>query len=237
MTQDNYLPQRNKLMKAFDKSLALVKPAIFSWLGETQAKQFMREARQEYETLLPRIPYVGDNALSLSFFLPTTRYLAMYRALQKQGRTVEDAGRLAFMIGTEEAKAIPYLVRRFMEYLWFSPLIEWTLKKKNMRAQQVKYPGESILHYVKGDGREFDYGVDYTECAVCKFLQAENAFELTPYACALDKPVSELLGWGLTRTRTIAEGFPRCEFRFKRGGTTNVPIPQSLQTHAGFDLV
>ena len=229
MSQDNYLPQKNKLMRAFDKSLALVKPEIFSWLGQTKAKQFMQEARQEYETLLPRIPYIGDNALSLSFFIPTTRYLAMYRALQNQGRTVEDAGRLAFMIGTEEAKAIPYLVRRLMEYLWFSPLIEWGLKKKNIRSQQIKYPGESILHYVRGDGGEFDYGVDYTECAVCKFLQAENAFELVPYACALDKPVSELLGWGLTRTKTIAEGFPRCEFRFKRGGTTNVPIPKSLQ--------
>jgi hypothetical protein len=106
-------------MRDFDKSLARVKPAIYSWLGEAQANQFIREARQEYEALIPRIPFIGNNQLSLSFFLPTTRYLAMYRALQKQGRTVEDAGRLAFMIGTEEARAVPYIVRRFIEYLWF----------------------------------------------------------------------------------------------------------------------
>ena len=229
MTHENYLFNKSRMMRALDKSLARVKPFIFSWLGETQANQFLQEARLEYEALLPRIPFIGTNALSLSFFIPTTRYLAMYRALQKQGRTVEDAGRLAYLIGTEEAKAIPYIVRRFMEWLWFSPLVEWGLEKKTIRTRRVKYPGESVLHYVKGDGREFDYGVDYTECAVCKFLRAENAFELTPYACAIDKPVSELMGWGLTRTRTLAEGFPTCEFRFKKGGRTQVVIPQSLQ--------
>lgn len=237
MTHDNYLFRKNQLMRAFDKSLARAKPWVMSWFGEAQANQFLREARQEYEVLLPRIPFIGTNALSLSFFLPTTRYLAMYRALQKQGRTVEDVGRLAYLIGTEEAKAIPNIVQRFMEHLWFSPLVEWVIKKRNIRTQQAKYPGESVLHYVKGDGGEFDYGVDYTECAVCKFLRAENAFELTPYACAIDKPVSELLGWGLTRSRTLAEGFPKCEFRFKRGGETRVPVPQSLEALPGSESV
>ena len=80
----------------------------------------------------------------------------------------------------------------------------------------------------QGDGREFDYGIDYTECANCKVLRAENAFELAPYVCATDKPISELLGWGLTRPKTIAEGSQTCSFRFKKGGATNVPIPQSL---------
>jgi len=103
-------------------------------------------------------------------------------------------------------------------------------KQRAIKSQQRRYPGNFVLTYVEGDGREFDYGIDYTECANCKFLRVENAFELAPYACATDKPISELLGWGLTRLRTIAEGFPTCSFRFKKGGATNVPIPQSLLT-------
>jgi len=235
MTQNNYLFRKNQLMRAIDKSLTRVKPSIFSWLGEEQTNQFIREARQEYEALIPRIPFIGNNQLLLSFFIPTTRYLAMYRALQRQGRTIEDAGRLAFKIGTEEARAVPYIARRFMGYLWFSPLIAELIKKQKIRRQQRRYPGESVLAYVEGGGREFDYGVDYTECAVCKFLRAENAFELAPYACAIDKPVSELMGWGLTRTMTLAEGSQKCDFRFKKGGTTHVPIPRSLQAHTGLE--
>ena len=229
MTHDNYSFRKNQLMRVFDRLLARIKPPILSWLGEEQVSRFMREARQEYEALIPRIPYVGDNSLALSFFFPSTRYLAVYRALQRQGRAVEDAGRVIFMLGREEAKAIPYIGRRIMEYVWFSPLFRRLLKKRAARSHQHRYPGDFVLTYVEGDGREFDYGVDYTECAHCKFLQAEKAFEIAPYVCATDQPISELMGWGLTRTMTLSEGAPKCTFRFKRGGKTNVLVPPSLQ--------
>ena len=182
---------------------------------------------------MPRIPYISDNTLILTFFFPVTRYLAVYRVLQRQGRTLEDAGRLIFLISAEEARAIPYVGRRLMEALWFSRWFRRLIKKGALKSQQRRYSGGFVLSYVEGDGQEFDYGVDYSECANCKFLQAENAFELAPYACATDKPISELLGWGLTRPKTIAEGFPTCSFHFKKGGATNVPIPQSLLTPHG----
>lgn len=233
MTHDNYLSRKSQLMRTFDKLLTRVKPSVVSWLGEEQASRFMRESRQEYEALIPRIPFIGNNNLTLSFFFPTTRYLAVYRAFQKQGRTVEDAGRLVFMIGAEEARAIPSIPHRFIEYLWFSPLFRKLIKIRGIRSQQRRYPEDFVLNYVEGDGREFDYGVDYSECATCKFLRAENAFELAPYECATDKPISELMGWGLTRTMTLAEGFPKCDFRFKKGGKTRVIIPQSLQALVG----
>jgi hypothetical protein len=233
MPHENYLYRKNQLMGALDKRLVLVKLTVSSWLGEEQGERFMQEVRQEYEALIPRITYIGESNLALTFFLPTTRYLAVYRALQRQGRSLEDAGRLIFLIATEEARAVPYVGRRLMEALWFSRWFRWLAKKRAIKSQQRIYPGNFVLTYVEGDGREFDYGIDYTECANCKFLRAENAFELAPYACATDKPISELLGWGLTRPKTIAEGYPICSFRFKKGGKTNVPIPQSLLAPLG----
>jgi hypothetical protein len=233
MSHENYLHRKKELMRAFDRRLALVKTTVSSWLGDEQAVRFMREARQEYEELIPRITYIGESSLVLTFFLPTTRYLAVYRALQKRGRTLEDAGYLIYLIATEDARAVPYVGRRLMEALWFSQWLRRLAKKRSIKSQQHIYPGNFVLTYVEGDGREFDYGIDYTECANCKFLRAENAFELAPYVCATDKPISELLGWGLTRPKTIAEGSPTCSFRFKKGGATNVPIPQSLLTPLG----
>jgi len=229
MSHENYLYRKNQIMKTFDKLLARVQPSVSEWFGEEQARQFMREARQEYEALIPRIPYIGESRLLLGLFLPSSRYLAVYRALQRKGQTLEDAGRVVFLMGAEEARAVPYVGRRLMEALWFSRWFRRLIKKGALKSQQRRYPGSFVMSYVEGDGREFDYGVDYTECAHCKFLRAENAFELAPYVCATDKPVSELIGWGLTRPKTIADGFPICGFRFKKGGATNVPFPKSLQ--------
>ena len=233
MSHDNYLYRKNQLMRTFDRLLARVQPSVAAWLGEEQALQFMQEARQEYEALIPRISYIGDNSLLLTFYFPVTRYLAVYRALQKQGQTLEDAGRLIFLIASNEARAIPYVGRRVMEALWFSRWVRNLAKKKAIKLEERRYPGNFVMRYVEGNGQEFDYGIDYTECANCKFLRAENAFELAPFVCATDKPISELFGWGLTRPKTIAEGFPICGFRFKKGGETNVPIPQALLTPLG----
>jgi hypothetical protein len=233
MSHENYLHRRKQFMRSFDRLLARVKPSVISWLGNEQAERFMRESRQEYEALIPRIPFIGNSLAALTFFKPVTRYLAVYRALQKQGRTVEEAGRLIYRMGTEEALAIPPLGRRVLEVLWFSRWLRKLIKNRTIKSQRRTYPADFVMNFVEGDGRESDYGVDYTECANCKFLRAENAFEIAPYVCATDKPISELMGWGLTRAVTIAEGSPTCKFRFKKGGKTGVVIPQSLLTPLG----
>ena len=85
------------------------------------------------------------------------------------------------------------------------------------------------MAFVHGDGKEFDYEFDYIECAVLNFYRQQGAAELVPYLCAIDKIASELLGWGLRRTMTLAEGGAKCDFRFKKGGKTCVEIPQSLR--------
>ena len=53
--------------------------------------------------------------------------------------------------------------------------------------------------------------------------------ELAPYVCAVDKVASEMMGWGLSRTMTLAEGREKCDFRFKKGGKTDVAMTQSLR--------
>ena len=229
MTSKNYVSRKFQLLKNFDRSIARVKRVLTSCYGKEQANALIREPRQEYEALIPQIPYIGDKSPFLIFLLPTTRYLAVYRALKRQGRTVEEAGQLIYEMGEAELKAIPGCVRRVIGYLWFSPWFLRRVRRRAIESQERKYPGGHVLTYVEGDGQEFDYGVDYTECASCKFLIAQDAFELAPYVCAIDKVASEMLGWGLSRTMTLAGDCEKCDFRFKQGGKTSVTIPQSLQ--------
>ncbi len=151
---------------------------------------------------MPRIPFIGRNNPLLVFLLPTPRYLAVYRALQRHGLAIGDAGYLAFKIGSEQLKAIPSIARRICGFVWFSQWFKNRLARRAAGSRLRRYPGNYVLDYVEGDGRDFDYGVDYIECASCKFLEVEGALELAPYVCAVDKTASELLGWGLTWTMT-----------------------------------
>ena len=221
----DYSFRKDRLLKGLDKSLTRVKPALCAWLGEERARRLIWESREEYEKLIPRIPFIGDKNPLLVFLLPTTRYLAAYRALQRQGLGIDDAGRLTLAIGEADLRAIPLIARRFIGWAWFSPWFRQRIRQRAEASRQRRYQGDYVLVYVEGDDQEFDYGVDYMECASCKFLEAEDALELAPYVCAVDKAASELLGWGLSRTMTLAEGGPRCDFRFKKGGETYVAAP------------
>jgi hypothetical protein len=218
----NYVSRKSRLLKDFDKYISRVKQMLISRFGEEQGNALIRESHYEYEALIPQIPYIGNKNPFLIFLLPASRNLAIYRVLQRQGRTIEDAGQLIYEMSEAKWKAIPRLIRRMIEYFWFS---RWSLvlaKKWAIESQKREYPGSFVMTYVEGNGRDFDYGVDYSECAICKFLSAQNALELVPYMCATDKIGSELLGWGLSRTMTIAKGDEKCDFRYKKGGTTDI---------------
>ena len=188
----------------------------------------MSRPRCEYETIIPQIPFIGHSSPFLIFLLPTSRYLAIYRVLRRKGLTFEDAGQIIYQMNEAELNIIPILLRHIIGYLWFSPLFIRRLRKRAKESQERKYPGGYVLTFIEGDGRTFDYGFDYTECAGCKFLNQQGAPELAPFLCAFDKVASEILGWGLTRTMTIADGCRKCDFRFKKGDKTDVAIPQSL---------
>jgi len=131
------------LLRDFDRSLSYVKRSLFSWLGDEETTRLIRESQQEYDALIPRILFIGSKNPLLGFLLPTTRYLAVYRALQRQGLTLEDDGHLAFEIETEELRAIPSIACRFMGYLWFSPWFTERLKKGEIITHQRRYPGET----------------------------------------------------------------------------------------------
>ncbi|MBA4367651.1 MAG: hypothetical protein C0403_08430 [Desulfobacterium sp.] len=225
MPYQTYVSRKSRLLKDFNRSVARIKRVLISRYGEEQANALIRESRQEYEALIPKIPYIGDKNPFLIFLLPASRYLAVYRAIQRQGRTVEDAGQLIYEMEEAELRAIPGLVRRVLGYLCFSRWFIGRLKKRARESQERKYPGGYVLTFIEGNGRDFDYGLDYTECAACKLLSAQNARELAPYVCAVDKIVSEMMGWGMSRTMTLAEGREKCDFRFKKGGKTDVQMP------------
>lgn len=155
--------------------------------------------------------------------------LALYRVSKAHGRTVEQTGELVYEIGRAFIKTSPAFLLRLFTPMNFSGRYLKRLKQRAGESHQREYPEDYIYDFVEGDGKTFDYGVDYRECSSCKFLAKHGASELAPYICPVDILYSETLGWGLMRTQTLAEGADHCDFRFKKGGPTRVAAPAALQ--------
>lgn len=230
MDSNYFVSRRHKLLKEFDRVLNRVGQLFVARYG-ADAEVVLREARQEYEALIPQLPYVGGTQPFTQFLMATAWYLALYRVLKRRGETVEAVGLLIYQASEAYAQTYPRLLRRVLGFMSFSPRYLRRVQKAAAKSHARRYPGNYVFDYVPGDGATFDYGVDYIECGPCKFLREQGAAELAAYVCPTDIITSRLFGWGLQRTMTLAEGAPRCDFRFKKGGETRVAVPGPLEDY------
>ena len=220
MADDNDISRTAKFLKNFDKAARHMRKAAVSIHGDEFADNIVSEARLEFEALIPEIPYIGGktNRLTGEALIPAVACLALYRALKKRGKTVGDAGEIIDGTVQSQLDSLPGLLVHLVGRYRSSKLYLKKMKKRAAISQERRYPGDWVFAIIDGDGEEFDYGINFTECGICKFFSAHDAEELIPYMCAVDFPVSKVMNSGLVRTTTLAEGADKCNFRFKRGG-------------------
>jgi hypothetical protein len=218
-----YISRKEKLLKDFDKTANLIRDYVVSSYGSDFADTLYREVRQEYEELIPQIPHVeGFRGGSLNkFLLITAQELAVYKVMKKQGKTAGEAWEVCHKALRLRMEKFPKIKRWLLAHLMYSNIVKRRMQKRAEEGQQPKF-GDFEVKYVIGNGESFDFGVDYVACGNYKFMQDQGAEEFAPYVCMSDIALSDALGWGLIRTETLADGSERCDFRFKKGGKTQI---------------
>lgn len=219
---DYYIARKERLLREFDHIVARVRHVVDARYGMLATNHMIGDARHEYEELIPQIPYVGGKPPFTQFLIYTALYIALYRAMRNMGMALDETGKLLYEASRLYIDRFPRFLYTIFGRMNFSPRYVEEAKRRAEESQARKYPGDWVFDFVPGADGNFDYGIDYTECGACKFMEAQDALELAPYLCPVDRLYSEKLGWGLKRTSTIAEGGSRCDFRFKQGGDTQV---------------
>ena len=217
-----------KLLKGFKEMCRLTRKAGQVYFDDATLDSVIDETQEVFESLIPQIPYIGGRKNRLSDILPMSAMsLALYKVLKARGVPVEEIGKLNYEIAERHSKHVSRLVKLLMSRLRFSRIIKRVLKKMAEKSQKKEFPEDWVFFYVEGDGEHFDVGIDYTECAICKFFHQQGADEFTKYMCLTDFASSKARGSGLFRTTTIAEGAEKCDFRWKKGGEVKSGWPPS----------
>jgi hypothetical protein len=208
-----YTTRKPELLKAFNEELQHWRPVITAQYGEELTHTLIESSREEFEALLPHIPYIGGDENHLTGSLVESAwYLAFYKAMKKCGRTAEETGKVLYDAALARIDDPP-IAAPPSEMLTTEQLME-RRRRRAKRSQKRRYPEDYVYEFVVGDGEEFDYGYDFLECAAQKFYHTQGADEFTPFYCFLDYPKSTM---GLSRTMTLAEGHAKCNHRFKEG--------------------
>lgn len=206
--RDDYIKENRAMFNA-------VRPLLAAKWDDPTADAVVEAALRRFEVLLPGLPYIGgtDNDLTANL-VSAALGLALYFEMKDRGAAVEDTGRVLFqaaatMFGSDPMSGV-------MGQLSNSALAQDKIKKEAEASQKKTYPEDWVFSFVEG-GADFDFGIDYTECGICKYFKAQGAQELTPYMCLLDVPISRAMNTGLVRTKTLARGDNCCDFRYRGG--------------------
>ena len=218
-----YASKKLKLLNDFDKTADLIQDYLVQRYGGEFAHRLYKETRQEYEKIIPEVPHIeGLRSRALnSFLLITAQELAVYRTMKKNGKTPGQAWEICHEAIRRRMEKFSKIKRLLLRKLMYSNFLIKRVKARAGRNEKLKF-GDFEIKYLIGDGKEFDWGVDYLACGNYNFVKAQGAEEFAPYVCMSDIPLGSALGWGLIRTQTIADGCQTCDFRFKKASETKI---------------
>ncbi len=210
-----YLKKKRFLMRTFDMALIIGKQILIDNFGESKFKEISITMRNDFEALIPQIPYIGgkDN-LGTDTIINATLLLPLLRTFEKEGLGYFEIGKLIYELFEALFKVTP------PTYDIFSEVYLINEKKQAKNSKLRKYPGDWVFDFVEGDGKTYSYGLDYSECGVHKFYKNQGAEHFMPIVCVADYALAQTYGYGLKRTQTIGNGAPICDFRYLKNGTT-----------------
>lgn len=207
--------------RGFERVLNRDTGSLDQRFGPAEAAVMRQEMRDEYRSLLPQIPYIGGRRNPWSSNLAAAVWaLAVHRVVVRHGGGAQDTGKVADDYARNTVARIPRPLRRQL----LRPR-KARAQRMAVRSQQRRYADDWVVDFVDGSGQPFDFGLDVTECAIVKFLHVQGADELAPWMCAPDYVFFQGAGVGMARTKTLAWGCDRCDFRLNFNGGTAAPWP------------
>ncbi|MFC1719419.1 L-2-amino-thiazoline-4-carboxylic acid hydrolase [Candidatus Poribacteria bacterium] len=225
--EDYYTSRKPEILAIFDTHAQAWRPFLVSRYGDEFTEAVLKAAREEHEALIPQIPYIGGDENNMTRHLVrSTTSLVFYKAMKTRGRTAEETGKIIYDAVVEQVSKPDAPIRRRRAESAEEGMAR--RREEARRSQEHRYPGDWLYEAVEGNDIEFDYGIDFLECGTQKLYHAHNADEFLPFYCFLDFVTSKATGSGLARTMTLAEGYEKCDFRYKRGRKTYPEWPPSF---------
>jgi hypothetical protein len=216
-TSNYYLRHQESIMESIDPFFKAIRNRLIQTDGYDSAANLAALTRQRFGVLLEKLPYIGGdaNTLTSTLYLSTIA-LAFYQVMKQKSETLEKSGKILYQ-AMRALILTPEVLGGADVRMANSQAAQEFFRKAAAFSQKRQYPEDWVYSFVEGDGTSFDYGVDYQECAICKYFKSQNAFELARYLCLGDFPTSQQYETGLVRTTTLANGGPVCDFRFQAG--------------------
>ncbi len=210
-----YAPE--PLLQQYDERAQWRRELYLQIFPEDEIDDILAEMRQSFADIIPEMPYIGESNFHLQWFIPNSEKLAEYLVVKNYGVTKKEYSNLHLTQASKD------LLDNYTEAqligigkMQFGYPTELFMMATALWSQFRMYPDDYIIYFRKGDGVDFDWGLDYTQCANVQLYKKYDAQDLLlPMVCTQDDLAGSLMRTGYRRTMQIATGDPICDLRWK----------------------
>ena len=147
--------------------------------------------------------------------------MTLFKLLSEKGVPIGEIKCFSDAILQREIARYPGWVRKLSGWFLFTTVAQ-RMTERFARQLSAAGPDEYKMDFVPGDKNSF--GINITQCAVCRLAGKHDMKDMVPSICSIDAMLSDAFGWGLKRTETIASGGKHCDFVFHKGKSTDVTV-------------
>jgi len=218
IVDDFYIRKKKKFMRSFDERLTVVNEELLKKFDNKKSEELMSQMRAEFEKILPDIPYIGGQKNPTTLVLVKCMSdLAIFRTLEKIGFSFREIGEFHYnyviAVHNLRKETLKKAGKDPSQYP-FDPVYMNYQKKLTKETQLKLYPDDFVIDFVEGDGENFEWGWDITECGVQKAYKKLGGEKYLPFICLGDHYEAEGLSFGFSRDQTLGFGAPLCTHRF-----------------------
>lgn len=211
-------------MAQFENYIKIAKEMLMNRYGEPKLDNLADVMRDNFERIIPEIPYIGGNKNPWTALLVGGAFIcAMNRTLENEGLSYRDIGEFIYnhneLINKARVQKLEKAGLKHADQLFIPEYVD-NLKKMAQYSQKKEFPLDCIFEFVDGEGKPFDYGMNFSQCAVHELTKILRLEKYMPFICLMDICEANISGFGFTRTQTLGSGAPGCDHRYIKGGST-----------------
>lgn len=216
-----YLSIRSKMIREFNAMYKGARKELSVHFNEGKIDYLQQKSQSDYEKLFEELSYIGgrENADTINLIMGVIT-LSILRPLEREKLTDRQIGKVIYEAFNGYFEARPNIISRIVGYIATSKFYAGKMKKQIELSSRRKYEDDFVSEYVETEGKDFDFGYNYVECAIHKLFKTYKVERFLKYVCLGDYVMFRSFGIGFTRTQTIANGASFCDFRFRRKGET-----------------
>ncbi len=213
-----YEQHRGAMEAAMRQRLDLAEPMFSGRAHLSNIDAIRQEVMDEFEIVLTQMPYVGGAESRMSdFFMRLIGFMAISRVLRRHGVPLSVIGEIERETYKAQLLTVPEAERLASGRQFMSSENQAFLREQAIKSLQKEFPEDFVYDFVEpAPGDNFEFGINYKGCGICKFAARHGDKEILPNICGLDFDAYATQGIHLERTQTLAGGASHCNFRFSR---------------------